>query len=59
MFPVAVVFKKWVADGLGWIAFIEIVIFVAILVVGLVYVWMKRDLEWVKKVKSVLSVMSV
>ena len=28
----------------------EILIFVGVLFVGLVYVWVKRDLEWIKKV---------
>ena len=41
LFPWAVVFKK-----LGWFAFIEMVIFVVILIVGLIYVWGKGDLDW-------------
>jgi len=28
----------------------EILIFLLILFVGLIYVWVKRDLEWMKKV---------
>ena len=36
-------------DGLwGWFSFIEIVIFVGILAVGLAYVWAKGMLEWVR-----------
>lgn len=50
MFPVAVVFKKWVGAGFGWLAFFEIGIFVAILFIGLIYVWAKKDLQWVKNV---------
>ena len=43
LFPWAVVFKE-----LGWVAFIEMVIFLGILTVGLVAVWRRRDLDWVK-----------
>ena len=50
MYPVMAVFKGWVADGRGLFALGEILLFIAILAVGLVYVWAKRDLEWVKRV---------
>ena len=43
LFPWAVVYKD-----LGWLAFIEMAIFLLILIVGLVYVWSKKDLDWVK-----------
>jgi NADH-quinone oxidoreductase subunit A len=43
LLPWAVVFKK-----LGSFAFIEGLIFIGILAVGLAYVWKKGDLEWVK-----------
>lgn len=43
LFPWAVVFKD-----LGAFAFIEMMIFVSILLVGLAYVWAKGDLEWDK-----------
>jgi NADH-quinone oxidoreductase subunit A len=43
LLPWAVVFKK-----LGPFAFIEGLIFIGILVIGLAYVWQKGDLEWVK-----------
>ena len=49
IFPVAAVFKNWNASGMGIIALIEILLFVFILVIGLIYVWAKRDLEWVKQ----------
>ena len=45
LFPWAVVFKK-----IGLVAFIEMLIFVFILAVGLVAVWRRRDLDWVKMV---------
>jgi NADH-quinone oxidoreductase subunit A len=50
--PVAVVFKQWVLAGQGWFALAEIGIFLAILLVGLVYVWVKGDFEWIKKVSE-------
>jgi NADH-quinone oxidoreductase subunit A len=43
LIPWAVVFKK-----LGLVAFIEGLIFIAILAVGLAYVWAKGDLQWVR-----------
>ena len=43
LFPWAVVFKK-----MGFITFIEVFIFLAMLAVGLAYVWVKGDLDWVK-----------
>ncbi len=52
MFPVALVFRKWVLRGDGAIAFWEIFVFTAILLVGLAYVWVMGDLEWIKNLKS-------
>ncbi len=54
-FPVAVVYRDWVAGGalLAWVAFTELFLFIAILVVGLVWVWAHGDLEWVKKLAVV------
>lgn len=43
LLPWAVVFKN-----LGSFAFIEGLIFIGILVIGLAYVWRKGDLSWVK-----------
>ena len=43
LFPWAVVYQK-----LGLFAFIEGLIFIAILALGLAYVWVKGDLEWVR-----------
>ncbi len=43
LMPWAVVFKS-----LGVFAFVEGLIFIGILVVGLAYVWRKGDLAWVK-----------
>ena len=44
LFPWAVVFKE-----MGLLALIEMGIFLLILVVGLAYVWVKEDLNWVKR----------
>jgi NADH-quinone oxidoreductase subunit A len=48
LYPVAVVFKRWVVQGLGVYAAIEIFAFAGVLLLGLVYVWRKGDLEWVR-----------
>jgi len=50
VYPVVAVFKQWVANGQGLFALSEIVLFITILVFGLVYVWRKGDLDWMKKV---------
>jgi NADH-quinone oxidoreductase subunit A len=49
-FPVVAVYRSWVEASpmLGWVAFFELFVFTAILVVGLVWVWGHGDLEWVK-----------
>jgi NADH-quinone oxidoreductase subunit A len=52
MFPVASVYKSFVDNGQGLLAFTEITLFVAILAVGLAYVWAMGDLEWVKGLKQ-------
>ncbi len=52
IFPVATAFRSWVERGRGIFAFMEILLFVGILFVGLVYAWAKGDLEWVKKVQT-------
>lgn len=48
LFPWAVVFKD-----IGLVAFVEMLIFLFILTVGLVAVWRCRDLDWVKMVVPV------
>lgn len=37
----------------GWLSFIEMLVFIGILLLGLVYVWRKKDLEWIKPMISV------
>jgi NADH-quinone oxidoreductase subunit A len=50
VYPITVVYLDWVRRGQRLYALSEILIFLLILFVGLVYVWVKRDLEWIKKV---------
>jgi NADH-quinone oxidoreductase subunit A len=47
--PWAVALKKFAANGAGALAFFEAAAFVAILTVGLVYVWRKGDIEWIPR----------
>jgi NADH-quinone oxidoreductase subunit A len=49
-FPVVAVYRSWVETSpmMAWVAFAELVLFTAILAVGLVWVWAHGDLEWVK-----------
>jgi NADH-quinone oxidoreductase subunit A len=52
IFPWSVIFgnKALIAADprWGWLAFAEMLVFVAILLLGLVYLWIKGDLEWIK-----------
>lgn len=48
MFPVAAVFRRWVESGQGAVALFEVLVFVLVLFVGLIYVWSKGDLRWNK-----------
>ena len=52
MYPVAAVYKWFVEQGQGLLVFAEIALFVAILSVGLAYVWAMGDLEWVKGLRQ-------
>lgn len=52
IFPVAVMFKNAVESGEGVLALVKVLIFVLILFLGLIYSWVKGDLDWVKKVKA-------
>jgi NADH-quinone oxidoreductase subunit A len=56
-FPVVAVYRQWVAasPALAWVAFVELFLFTAILVVGLVWVWAHGDLEWVKNLAPTRS----
>ena len=52
IFPWATVFsnKELIAADArwGWLSFTEMMIFISILLLGLVYVWRKKDLDWIK-----------
>ncbi len=49
LYPWAVVFKQlYPLPQMGALVFWEMVIFLSILTVGLAYVWVKGDLNWVK-----------
>lgn len=56
VYPVVTVFKQWVDSGRGLFALSEIVLFLGILVCGLLYVWRKGDLDWMKTVGQVAVV---
>lgn len=50
LYPVATVYLDWIRHGQRLYVLAEILIFLGILLVGLIYVWVKHDLEWLKKV---------
>ena len=52
VYPVVAVFKSMAEQGQGNFVFAELGLFLAILMVGLVYVWMKGDLEWLKRIPA-------
>ncbi len=47
LFPWATIFQE-----IGLLGFVEMLIFVAILLVGLAYVWKNGDLDWIKPRRS-------
>lgn len=47
LFPFAAVLNEFSRAGQGGPVFVEMVIFVGILLVGLLYAWKKKVLEWV------------
>ena len=51
-FPVAMVFAGLVEEGSGWLAFIELGLFLLILFAALAYAWAKGDLEWVRTIRT-------
>ena len=53
LFPWAVVFRD-----IGVLAFVEMLIFISILLVGLAYVWVKGDLEWIRSLQPEIHGMS-
>ena len=51
-FPVVVVYASWIKKGTGWVAFVELMLFTVVLLVGLAWAWAHGDLEWVKKLSQ-------
>ena len=51
-YPVAVVFKGWLGEGMGPVAFVELLVFLVILAAALAYIWGKGNLEWIWDVKD-------
>lgn len=51
-YPVAAVFRRYVQLGQGGLAFAELATFIAILLLGLAYVWKHGDLEWLRRVRA-------
>ena len=49
LFPWAVIFQDFIKEGNGLLVFVEMAIFLLILITGLAYVWQKSDLDWVKR----------
>ena len=47
LYPVAQIFKEMLHNGWGVLAFVEIAVFVLILLVGFVYAWREGGLEWI------------
>jgi len=51
-FPAVVVLRKWAEEGRGFAAYLEVLLFVVILATGLVFLWIRGDLEWMKAIES-------
>lgn len=47
-FPIGVVYREWMASPDWLVAFVEVAMFMLILLVGLAYVWRKGDLQWIR-----------
>jgi len=48
LYPWAVIYREVTVtnNGIVWFAFFEMLIFIALLAVGYIYVWKKRALDW-------------
>lgn len=53
-FPVVAVFRRWVKTSpwLAWTALSELLLFTAVLVAALAWVWARGDLDWVKELSA-------
>ena len=52
IYPIAGIFKRWVDQGRGVFALLELLVFVVILLFGLAYVWAKGDLDWIRTMRK-------
>ncbi len=52
VYPVATAFRRFVESGQGMLVFTELFVFIGVLFLGLVYVWVKKDLEWLTRVSD-------
>ena len=55
VFPCVVIFKKWLKGGVGFLALVEVVVFIFVLFLGLIYMWSRGDLKWTKEVPEELE----
>lgn len=46
LFPWAVLFRQFVNEGMGLFVFVEMAVFLVILVLGYIFVWRKGALDW-------------
>ena len=53
IFPCAVLFKDAAVKGTAGLILAELFLFVGLLLVGLIYCWVRGDLEWVKGVSPI------
>lgn len=52
VFPTATLYREAVQSGEALLAFIKIFLFIALLLVGLVYSWARGDLDWVRSLQQ-------
>ena len=52
VFPTMTLYKEAAQSGHAGLVFAKVFLFVALLLVGLIYAWSRGDLEWVKGVSS-------
>jgi len=48
--PVSAAVRRWIGLGQGWLAVIEILLFLLVLVVTLAFLWGRGDLDWMRDV---------
>ncbi len=48
LYPWAVLFRKFIAQGMGTFMFVEMCLFLGVLFIGLIYVFRSKALDWDK-----------